>query len=107
MENFKKQTSILVDLKVGDKLYVFNDELYTDESYNRISRMFKNMFWSGYNRNMVIDKLEQIFNIEIDKEYDRDYIIKVRVGLTNLLETYIDDDNIKPRLITLVNKLYQ
>jgi hypothetical protein len=106
MENFKKQTSILIGLNIGDKLYVYNDELYTDQSYNRFSRMFKNMFWSGYNRNMVIDKLEKIFNINIDKNYDPSYLINLRLGLTNLIETYIDDESIKSRLFNLVNKLY-
>jgi hypothetical protein len=109
IEQFKKETKNLIGIKVGDKLYLNNDELSVDNSYNGFSRMIKNIFWSGYNRNNVIEKLEKTFELELTlehKEKMKEYMIEVKKGLTNLLETYIDDKNIKVRLSNIINKLY-
>jgi hypothetical protein len=54
MENFKKQTKCLINIKKGDKLYINNGVISIDNSYNGFSRMIKNIFWTGYNRNNII-----------------------------------------------------
>jgi hypothetical protein len=106
MYQFKKQVGCLIDIKQGEKLYIDNDILCIDKSYG-FNRMIKNMFWPGYNRNNIISKLEEIFNIDFTKvmHNNREYLIKIKKGLTNLLETYINDDTVKSRLCKIINKL--
>lgn len=107
IEEFKKQVGCLIGIKKGDKLYLDGNKLCVDNSYNGFSRMIKNMFWAGYNRNNVMDKLECIFSIDLSKamKHYREYLIEIKKGLTNLLETYIDDSIMKSRLSNIINKL--
>jgi hypothetical protein len=108
IEQFKEQTNCLLHIKKGDKLYINNGIINVDNSYNGFSRMIKNIFWSGYNRNHIIEKLENIFNIDFDndvKEKNCEYLVNIKKGLSNLLETYIDDNIMKSRLINIINKL--
>lgn len=102
LETYVKETKVLLDIKAGDKLCVYNGELKIDDSYN-IGRMFKSMIWNGYSRNDVIDKIEDLVqeynNMNCyEKNKIKEHINLIKTGINNLIETYKDDNNIKNKL---------